>query len=104
MMFRYAHVKLLRTLGFVAALGVLGLLLRVVLAPAAARPQPVQVAWQRAQRAGVYHFATDLVQTTHPAATRANVGLGSHEEMLRVEGDVNLPGRTMQMRLLQNAG
>ena len=67
-----------------------------------AQPHPVQAAWQRAQKAGAYHFATELVQTTHPAPTQANVGRGSREDLLRVEGEVDLPTRAMRMRLLQD--
>ena len=59
----------------------------------------VQAAWQRAQEAGVYHFASDIVQTTYPAPTIANFGRTSRQETLHLEGDMDLPAHAIGMSL-----
>jgi len=64
----------------------------------------VQAAWRRAQQAGTYHFATDILQTTYPAPRVTNVGRSSRQDTLHIEGETNLPDRTMQMALWQNGG
>jgi len=66
--------------------------------------QEVQAAWQRAQRAGAYRFATEIVQTTHPAPALANVGRSSRQDTLHMEGQANLPDRTLLMTLWQDGG
>jgi len=59
--------------------------------PTASSPErEVRAAWQRAQRAGAYHFTTRIVQTTHPAPTIANVGKSSRVQTLYLEGDADL--------------
>ena len=76
--------------------------------PATASPfmdrDPVQAAWRRAQESGVYHFSTTVVETTHPAPTLANVGSGSRQQRLYLEGETNLPERALRMMLWQNGG
>jgi len=70
--------------------------------PVASSPErEVQAAWQRAQQAGAYRFATRLVQTTYPAPALVNVGRSSRQETVYLEGDVDLPERTMLMSLWQ---
>jgi hypothetical protein len=64
----------------------------------------VQSAWQRAQEIGVYHFATEIVQTTHPAPAIANFGRSSRQDTVYLEGDVDTPARTILMSLWQNGG
>jgi len=73
------------------------------LAAIAAR-DPVTAAWQRAQTSGVYHFATTVIETTHPAPTVANVGSSSTQRRIYLEGDTNLPERSLQMVLYQQGG
>ncbi|MCD6285451.1 MAG: hypothetical protein J7M39_06015 [Anaerolineae bacterium] len=73
------------------------------LAAIAAR-DPVTAAWQRAQSSGVYHFATTVIETTHPAPTVANVGRSSTQQHIYLEGDTNLPERSLQMVLYQRGG
>ncbi|NOZ04951.1 MAG: hypothetical protein GXP41_01170, partial [Chloroflexi bacterium] len=78
------------------------------LASALPLPSPaereVQAAWRRAQQAGAYHFATDILQTTYLAPRVTNVGRSSRQDTLHIEGETNLPDRTMQMALWQNGG
>lgn len=64
----------------------------------------VQAAWRRAQQAGAYRFATEIVQTTYAAPRLTSVGLSSREESLYLEGQTNLPERTMQLVLWQAGG
>ncbi|MEJ5309992.1 MAG: LamG-like jellyroll fold domain-containing protein [Anaerolineae bacterium] len=66
--------------------------------------EEVQAAWQRARQAGVYHFATEIVQTTHPAPKLANIGRSSRQDTLHIEGQANLPERTLLMTLWQDGG
>jgi hypothetical protein len=65
---------------------------------------PVNAAWQRAQAAGVYHFATTVVETTHPAPTVGNVGRGSREERMYLDGETNLPQSTLLITLWRDGG
>jgi uncharacterized repeat protein (TIGR01451 family) len=65
---------------------------------------PINAAWRRAQASGVYSFSTTIVETTHPAPTVANVGRGSREERIYLEGETNLPERQLRMTLWRNSG
>jgi hypothetical protein len=65
---------------------------------------PLDAAWRQAQESGVYHFATTVIETTHPAPTLANVGSGSRKQQIYLEGETDLPERTLQMMLWQNGG
>ena len=56
--------------------------------PVASPEQVVQRAWRRAQEAGVYHFTTEIVQTTYPAPAVVNVGRSPRKESLHFEGGV----------------
>lgn len=64
----------------------------------------VQVAWQRAQQAGAYRFASRVVQTTHPAPAIARVGQGSRVETVYLEGDADLAAQALALHLWQGAG
>lgn len=66
--------------------------------------EEVQAAWQRAQRAGAYRFATEILQTTYPAPALVNVGRSSRQDRLRIEGEISLPDRTLLMTLWQDGG
>jgi Ni/Co efflux regulator RcnB len=66
--------------------------------------QAVQRAWRLAQESGAYHFTTEIVQTTDPAPTLANVGRSSRRETLTIEGQTNLPERELLMTLRSGAG
>jgi hypothetical protein len=88
------------------AVGIPLLLMAIAIAPLASAAGPaftpeqaVQRAWQHAQEAGVYHFASEIVQTTYPAPAVANFGRTSRQETLYLEGDVDLPAHTMGMSL-----
>ena len=66
--------------------------------------QAVQDAWKLARQVGVYHFSTDIVQTTYPAPTLANVGRSSRQEQLHLSGQIDLPQQTMHLSLYQGGG
>ena len=74
-------------------------LLAALTSPAPAPEQMVQRAWQRAQELGIYHFASEIVQTTYPAPAIANFGRTSRQEMLHLEGDMDLPAHAIGMSL-----
>ena len=56
-------------------------------------------AWQQAKASGSYAFHTDVVQTTNPAPKPGNMGLGSTQEQLILEGSTDLAAQTVAMRL-----
>lgn len=64
----------------------------------------VQAAWRRAQQSGVYHYNTEIVQTTYPAPMLANVGRSAREDRLYLEGQTNLPQREMLLTLWRDGG
>ncbi len=66
--------------------------------------QAIQRAWQRAQESGDYRFSTDIAQTTYPAPALVNVGRGSRQDILHIEGETNLYERTMFMALWKGGG
>lgn len=59
-------------------------------AHAAFAPDPVAAAWQRVQERGAYSFDSDVVQTTTPSASVANIGLSSREQRLHLAGQNDL--------------
>lgn len=66
--------------------------------------QRVQQAWQNAQQSGAYHFATNIEQTTFPAPTLANVGRSSRASQLFIEGDTDLPNKSLSLILWNGGG
>jgi len=100
-------MKRVRRYAYPAFVAVIALVVLAVGAPVvpgtqAAPPSPeevVQEAWRRAQEAGVYEFATDIVQTTYPAPALANVGRGSRQNTIYLEGRTDLPARTLELTL-----
>jgi len=67
----------------------------------AAAARAVREAWQRARDAGAYGFSTDLTQFSYPARTLANSGRGPQTIDLHMEGEVDLPARTLGFRMWQ---
>ena len=65
-------------------------------------PAAVRRAWQRAKDVGVYHFATELTQTTYPAPAVANIGRSPLVDELHLEGDMDLPQESVYMSLWQD--
>lgn len=57
----------------------------------------VQAAWQKAQQSGVYHFTSQVVQTTYPAPSVANTGRSSRSETIYLDGESNTPERQFQL-------
>jgi len=66
--------------------------------------QAVQTAWQRAAQAGAYQFRTEIVQTTYPAPTLANVGRSSRAESVYIEGQTDAGQRQFLMTLWNEGG
>ncbi len=96
---------------WIIAASVTLLLLAVATLPlisqAAPPPSPEQIirnAWELAQESGRYHFATDIEQTTYPAPKLANVGRSSHKDQVYLEGQANLPDRSLTMSLWTGQG
>jgi len=55
----------------------------------------VKAAWERAREAGSYRYTADVVQTTISLPTVTNVGRTSMQDALHIEGETNLPDRTL---------
>ena len=99
------RLTLHRTIFLALALLLTSLILPPVAAADSLSPeQAIQRAWRAAHDAGVYHFTSDVVQTSYPAPALGNVGRSSTRNQLHLEGDVDLPARTMQMRMWTGAG
>ncbi len=64
----------------------------------------IQTAWRRATELGVYDFATEILQTTHPAPLVANAGRASDQTQLYLEGQANVPEQELTMMLWQEGG
>jgi subtilisin-like proprotein convertase family protein len=64
----------------------------------------VQRAWQMAQEVGTYDYAIDIVQTSWPLPILENVGTTSSEERVYIEGQIDLPADTMEMKLWSDGG
>ncbi|MCJ7551290.1 MAG: hypothetical protein MUQ30_16570, partial [Anaerolineae bacterium] len=64
----------------------------------------VERAWQKAREVGTYDYAIDIVQTSWPIPTLENVGLTSSEQRVYVEGLIDLPAETMEMKLWSEGG
>ena len=75
----------------VVGLIVLGLAAQVSALPNLTAAQKVQNAWQLAQDSGVYHFNTEIVQTTYPAPALMNVGRTSRAEAVPVNSCAPIP-------------
>ncbi len=64
----------------------------------------IQAVWGRVRQAGAYHFAVDILQTTTPLPSVTNVGRQSRQEALHIEGQANLPERTLNLTLWSQGG
>ena len=74
------------------------------LAAAPAAQRQISQAWQRAVDLGSYRYATDVIQTTVPLATVANMGRSSKQQSIYVEGSTDLREQTMHMTLWLDGG
>ena len=74
------------------------------LPPSLSADAVVRQAWERARDVGAYHYAIDVLQTSWPLPTLENVGLTSTEEHVYIEGQVDLPAETMEMKLWSEGG
>ncbi|MFP4395024.1 MAG: hypothetical protein ACLFTI_07145, partial [Anaerolineales bacterium] len=64
--------------------------------------EKVQSAWRRAAELGVYDFATEIVQTTHPAPLVSNTGRASEQMHIYMEGQANVRARELMLMLWQD--
>jgi len=62
----------------------------------------VEAAWDKARGSGAYHFTSDIIQVTIPAATLENIGNSSQEQRLYLEGQTDLRTQYMSMRVLSD--
>jgi len=65
---------------------------------------PVAAAWQAARARGAYHFASDVVQSSTPSATVANIGRSSREQRLHLEGRNDLRANSTTMKVWTAGG
>ncbi len=63
--------------------------------------QAVNSAWTNAQRAGVYTFTTQMVQTTIPAPNLSAVGASAVQEVLYAEGSADPSANFMHLKIWQ---
>ncbi len=61
----------------------------------------VREVWTCARDIGIYTFVTDLSQATYPARTLAGTGGSPRRAALHIEGEINQPDRTLELRLWQ---
>lgn len=64
----------------------------------------LQHVWQRANNIGVYSYQTEIAQTAHPLPNLANVGLGSTDSRMYIQGSVNLPDEHIHMAFWDSEG
>jgi hypothetical protein len=64
----------------------------------------VKAAWSRAEYSGVFDYTSDIVQTSKPRPSMANVGKSSREDTLHIEGRTNRFDQTMQIKLWTQGG
>jgi len=72
--------------------------------PAVSGDATIQTAWKLAQEIGVYHFSSDVRQTTYPAPAIVNVGRSSTTQTYYLEGDVDNPAQSFNLILWQSGG
>src|SRR6476646_6478465 len=73
-------------------------------AVSAIAPDPVTAAWRAARARRTYHFNSDVVQSTTPSATVANIGRSSREQRLHLEGQNDLGANSTEMQLWTSGG
>jgi hypothetical protein len=73
-------------------------------APSTSPEQTVQRAWQRAADLGKYRLSSEVVRTTYPAPAVVNVGRSPQQQTVHLEGEVDLPGHAMTLKLWQGGG
>lgn len=64
-----------------------------------AGPDPVREAWEQAQKIGVYHYSTDILQTTIPQPVVTNTGQSPRQEIYHLIGDVDTPNRRLDLSI-----
>ncbi|MGK0274939.1 MAG: hypothetical protein ACI9N0_001320, partial [Ilumatobacter sp.] len=64
---------------------------------------PLTAAWDRVQDAGSYHFRSDVVQASTPAATVVNAGRSGSSQSLYLEGDTDVDAGATEFLLSASA-
>jgi hypothetical protein len=64
---------------------------------------PLTAAWDRVQDAGSYHFRSDVVQASTPAATVVNAGRSGSSQSLYLEGDTDVDAGATEFSLSSSA-
>ncbi len=70
----------------------------------ATQPDPITLAWEKAQAAGSYQFASDITQLTIPVAKVTNVGRPSRTDQVHLEGTTNLHDNRLELQLWSDTG
>ncbi|MBI2863695.1 MAG: thrombospondin type 3 repeat-containing protein [Chloroflexi bacterium] len=71
----------------------------------AASPEgQVRAAWQQARDVGAYRFQSTIVQTNKPLPRVETMGLGSTTKTVYVEGTIDQPARSLNMKLWSEGG
>jgi len=77
---------------------------RLVSATQPSAQESVRAAWARARESGNYQFSADIRQTTVPLPSVRNVGRSSKTQALHLEGETDLPDRTLHLVLWSQGG
>ncbi|NUM44642.1 MAG: hypothetical protein HUU38_08030, partial [Anaerolineales bacterium] len=72
--------------------------------PASEARAEINNTWEQARETGGYEFSADIVQTTIPLATVANIGRTSKQQAFHVEGSTDFSDQTMQLALWSEGG
>ncbi|HSH02610.1 MAG TPA: hypothetical protein VLL52_08850, partial [Anaerolineae bacterium] len=90
---------------------IVGLIITLFWSPPSATTTPspapatnLHQAWQQAQKSGAFQYNTQLLQTTHPLPTLANVGLGPHQERIYIEGAINTHTEQFELDIWSRGG
>ena len=65
-------------------------------------PRKLADAWQDAADIGVYHYETNIIQTTHPTHKLVNVGRSSDTQVMSISGFMDKPKDSMHMLVSGN--
>ena len=73
-------------------------------AKASSPKEDIQNAWKMAEASGVYQFKTQVVQTTYPSPSLANIGRSSQKQYFSMDGQIDRPQGQMTLTLYTGAG
>ncbi|MFN8445016.1 MAG: LamG-like jellyroll fold domain-containing protein [Caldilineaceae bacterium] len=64
----------------------------------------VHTAWRLAEERGAYSYNSSIDQATQPLPSLATVGMSSRRQQIYIEGAVDRPAETMQMKIWSSQG